>query len=301
MQNLINVKCLNPNCNNKFDIYKSSYDDKRKLYCCRKCRSEHHWMTTPLFEKKCFNPFCNVIIKRKFKQKIDGIKYCSSICRKNHKYQIFQEKLKDTIKSNCSVCNKELINKREPCGKLVPRKTCDECTKKISGRTASNATSKFKFLYKNDKNFYNKMRKIHKENGKKYKEKIKKFGLFPKWIEWYKNFSKLGQSKTENKVVDYLKSKASKVERSYQISNMFVDIYVPDKNLIIECFGDYWHMNPLKYKPANFNTSTKRTAKEQWEKDKRRRLFMESNGYKVVELWESEINNGDYKKLDIYM
>jgi hypothetical protein len=31
---------------------------------------------------------------------------------------------------------------------------------------------------------------------------------------------------------------------------------------------------------------------EQWEKDRCRRMFMENNGYKVVELWESEINSG---------
>jgi very-short-patch-repair endonuclease len=60
-------------------------------------------------------------------------------------------------------------------------------------------------------------------------------------------------------------------------------------------------MSPERYKDSDYNKITKRTAKEQWEKDKRRRLFMESNGYKVVELWESEINRGDYKKLDIYM
>jgi len=29
--------------------------------------------------------------------------------------------------------------------------------------------------------------------------------------------------------------------------------------------------------------------------------MLESKGYKVVELWENEINNGDYKKLDIYI
>ena len=82
---------------------------------------------------------------------------------------------------------------------------------------------------------------------------------------------------------------------------MFVDIYVPDKNLVIECFGDYWHMSPSKYSATDYNKSTKRTAAEQWEKDRKRKLFMESKGYKVVELWEHEINNGDYRKLDIYI
>jgi very-short-patch-repair endonuclease len=240
-------------------------------------------------------------MRRKFIQKLERLKYCSSVCRKNHKHQIFQEKLKDTIKSNCSVCNKELINKREPCGKLVPRKMCDVCIKKQSSLGVHKMTDKFKYLYRNDIKFYQKMRRIHKKNGKKYKEKIEKFGLFPKWVEWYKKFDSFGKSKIEYKVADYIKSKGLEFQQCHQISNMFVDLYIPTKKLVIECQGTYWHMSPERYKDSDYNKITKRTAKEQWEKDKRRRLFMESNGYKVVELWESEINNGDYKKLDIYI
>lgn len=190
---------------------------------------------------------------------------------------------------------------REPCGKLIPRKICDKCNKKENQQKVIKATEQFKFLMKNDSVFKEKMKVIQKKTGAKMKERYKKEGLPKAWVEWYKKFATFGKSKIEDKVADVIKDKVSKIERLYSISNMFVDIYIPDKNLVIECLGDYWHMNLIKYSSTDYNKSTKRTALEQWEKDKKRRLFMESKGYKVVELWESEINNEDYKKLDIYI
>jgi very-short-patch-repair endonuclease len=259
-------------------------------------------MITPLFEKKCLNPECIIIIKRKFKQQIDKINYCSPLCRHNHKDKIFQEKLKDTIKSNCKICDKELVVNREPCGKLIPRKICDKCNKKENQLKALNATARVKYLYNNDKTFRKKRKEIYIQTGKKMKERYAVEGLPKAWLNWYQKHSKIGKSKLEDKLYKYIRSKiSSKPERWYPISNMFVDIFIPEKNLVIECFGDYWHMNPSKYSCHDYNSSTKRTAEEQWKKDKNRKLFMERNGYKVVELWESEINDGDYKKLDIYI
>ena len=133
------------------------------------------------------------------------------------------------------------------------------------------------------------------------KNRYKVEGLPKSWMNWYRNFSSLGKSKIEDTVVEIVQQRVSRIERSYPISNIFVDIYIPEKNLVIECLGDYWHMNPSKYSATDYNKSTKRTAKEQWDKDKRRKLFIESKGYKIVEIWENEINHGDYKKLDIYI
>ena len=157
------------------------------------------------------------------------------------------------------------------------------------------------YKYKNDKNYKNRIDAQRKEVGKKMRDRYEKYGLPKKWVEWYEKFSKFGKSKLEDKVFDYITKKTNKVERWYPISNMFVDIFIPEKKLVVECHGDYWHMNPSKYNSDDYNKSTKRYAHEQWKKDKSRKLFMESGGYNVVELWENEINRGDYKKLDIYL
>ena len=299
MSKLLTIKCGNPNCQNTFPLYPSELG--RKLYCCGKCGSEHHWMITPLFEKKCINPACNVIIKRKFQQQIDKINYCSSKCRHDHKNTLFVESLNDTIKSRCRVCKTELTTKREPCGKLIPRKICDECNKKESREKTAKMTEKFLILMKTDEGFKRKMKKIFDANNKHLRAWMKIPENLKKWRMGCSKAFENGKSKIEDKAADYIKSKISKIERSYPISNMFVDIYVPEKNLVVECLGDYWHMTPQKYSPDDYNKSTKRTAKEQWDKDRRRKLFMESKGYRVVELWESEINRGDYQKIDIYI
>lgn len=67
-----------------------------------------------------------------------------------------------------------------------------------------------------------------------------------------------------------------------------VDIYVPSKKLIIECHGDYWHCNPKKYKASYYNPNVHLTAKQIWKRDKHRSKDMESSGYNVNIVWESD-------------
>jgi len=67
----------------------------------------------------------------------------------------------------------------------------------------------------------------------------------------------------------------------------YVDFFLPDFMLIIECDGDYWHNLP-----------------KQIDKDKRRDLMATLQGYETLRLWEHEIN-GDIsmcaEKLSIAM
>lgn len=72
------------------------------------------------------------------------------------------------------------------------------------------------------------------------------------------------------------------------------DILIEDKKIVIEIYGDYWHANPKIYKEKDIFYIFKRngqTAREIWEHDKIRKCHIESFGYKVIELWESDIEN----------
>lgn len=60
-----------------------------------------------------------------------------------------------------------------------------------------------------------------------------------------------------------------------RIGRYSVDFYIPDKNLIVECDGDYWHSLPGMP-----------------EKDARKDAFLTGKGYKIVRLLGSQI----YKK-----
>jgi len=63
------------------------------------------------------------------------------------------------------------------------------------------------------------------------------------------------------------------------------DILIPLTKTIIECDGDYWHGNPEKFPNLN------ELQKSQVEEDKIRTKELQEKGYRVIRLWEEEIDN----------
>lgn len=58
-------------------------------------------------------------------------------------------------------------------------------------------------------------------------------------------------------------------------------------NLIIEYYGDYWHMNPELYDPRHVLPSGL-TAQEKWEEDEIRLNSIKDAGYRVIIVWEKQ-------------
>lgn len=87
------------------------------------------------------------------------------------------------------------------------------------------------------------------------------------------------------------------------INNKSFDIVI-DKN-IIEVQGDFWHANPKKYKPDDvlkFPSKKRPTAKEIWKKDEEKKQIVEKLGYKILYLWESDLNKtSDYNLYKILL
>ena len=66
-----------------------------------------------------------------------------------------------------------------------------------------------------------------------------------------------------------------------------VDFYLPDKKLVVQCDGDYWHNRPGAQ-----------------ERDKRQDKVLTQNGYTVIRLWEHDINNNlenSFKQIKQYV
>jgi len=78
-------------------------------------------------------------------------------------------------------------------------------------------------------------------------------------------------------------------EIQYKIKRYKVDFYIPKENKVIEVYGDYWHCNPKKYDPDYYNSSLEKTARKTWEYDKKRLEKIQSLGYEVEVIWESDI------------
>lgn len=70
-----------------------------------------------------------------------------------------------------------------------------------------------------------------------------------------------------------------------------VDGYDPKTKTIYEFNGDYWHGNPAIYKSTDINKMNKLSFGDLLEKTEAKRNKLESAGYTVISIWES-----DYKK-----
>ena len=66
------------------------------------------------------------------------------------------------------------------------------------------------------------------------------------------------------------------------------------KQILLEVNGDYWHANPEKYNKydmISYPNGVLIKAGDIWKKDFNKKHLAESNGYKVVSIWEKEINS----------
>ena len=64
---------------------------------------------------------------------------------------------------------------------------------------------------------------------------------------------------------------------------------VNNKKHIIEVYGDYWHCNPKLFKEDFYHPQLKQTAAEKWAADDQRKQYLESLGYTVTVVWESDL------------
>jgi len=76
------------------------------------------------------------------------------------------------------------------------------------------------------------------------------------------------------------------------ICNKFlVDVFIPDKNIVIQWDGDYWHGNPIKLKDGM--PDKRQTRRMNF--DKSQDTYMIKAGYTVLRFWEHDVKNNKNK------
>lgn len=75
-----------------------------------------------------------------------------------------------------------------------------------------------------------------------------------------------------------------------RVGNYKPDYLNEETKHIIEVYGDYWHCNPNNFNPDFYHPQLKKTAKEKWEEDLKRKQVLESMGYQVTVVWESDLD-----------
>src|SRR5579885_592261 len=79
-----------------------------------------------------------------------------------------------------------------------------------------------------------------------------------------------------------LESREINFEKQKRIGRYLVDIYLPERNLVLECDGCWWH-GCLE---CGYDYDLHKAFRE---KDKKRTMYIESKGYQVIHLWQHDI------------
>lgn len=148
---------------------------------------------------------------------------------------------------------------------------------------------------------------------KKYGEEEGRKKFEERQIKWQKSLKKhfeyYGDGRSpQSEFAIYL---IGRIYRSLKLRKPLTEKYITDKttkrsyaydfcykNIIIEFNGDYWHMNPAKYKADDINRTTKQRAADKWNEDAYKKALAEKYGYKVLVIWESEFNKSMKETLD---
>ena len=107
-------------------------------------------------------------------------------------------------------------------------------------------------------------------------------------FEFAENRSKRSISKKETKWLDSLGIETIIRQHRFDDINKVVDGFDPTTNTVYLFHGDFWHGNPDFYNPEDINPRTKTTFGALYEATLQYEALMQSQGYQVERIWESE-------------
>ena len=166
-------------------------------------------------------------------------------------------------------------------------------------------------------NYNKKCAELHPESHKIHMEKLHN-GCIKFWnnlsenelAEWcYKvQLGKLNNniydSKLENRFCELLNDLNISYIRQFHLkgSTHPYDFRLLNTKIIIEINGDYWHANPNKYNEDDIISypGKKLKAKEVWEVDNKHISYANKCGFKVINIWEEQMNNMSNEQLSNY-
>lgn len=127
--------------------------------------------------------------------------------------------------------------------------------------------------------------KVVTKTRKNLGEEAYKAQLREKGIKGYQTLVKKGTEKIlnnfEQEMIATLEQQGFKCIPQFEIDKWYYDCFIPEKNLIVEFDGDYWH--PKTLVECN-NTRLKR----QWNIDRKKERIAREKGFNLVRVRESE-------------
>lgn len=158
------------------------------------------------------------------------------------------------------------------------------CAKKILGKKTSEEV-------KSKQSASAKTRKIHGHTGKKHSEETIEI-LREKTAERYRDGTFKRETSIHLKVREFLSQLdlACSPEEEFTLKYFSLDFAFPDKKLAIECQGTYFHIDPRFYP----NGPVSKVQRRNFGRDVAKKKYLDRMGWTMLELWETEINNGQF-------
>jgi G:T-mismatch repair DNA endonuclease (very short patch repair protein) len=103
----------------------------------------------------------------------------------------------------------------------------------------------------------------------------------------FQGIAKARRSRTniERETASALSSLGLQFSVQYPLGYYKVDFFLSVERVVIECQGDYWHCNPAVYT----NGPTNAIQRNSIDRDRRKRIYLEKCGLRVIELWGRDI------------
>jgi hypothetical protein len=108
-------------------------------------------------------------------------------------------------------------------------------------------------------------------------------------LQWKSGIHKVTyKSKGQIEVANMFRNEGFCVEEEFFINGKPYDVFVKDKNLIVEFNGTYWHRDPRFYDVSSI-------CQEKWNYDKNKLDIAKQNGYNVFVIWQYDWEHSNDK------
>ena len=211
-------------------------------------------------------------------------KYCSRKCWNTKRPTCVKRYIKT---KKCKWCKSEFDTKEKTQLFCSPN-----CVNEWQGRNKS------KYICKTCGNEFGLSKSL--AESRNYEIKFCSIDCRNKDLEWQKSYIKANLKQQNNKGLNKLEKLGNEIlndlniDYEYQVllfDKFLVDVLIPEKNIVIQWDGDYWHGHPTKLK----NGKPDKRQKKRMDLDKSQDSYMKKSGYTVLRFWENEVKTNKNK------
>lgn len=283
------IKCTQ--CDKEFHKSPSQIKASKNHFCEKEC---HHIWRREQGKLSRTDKVCDFCEKEfsVINSKADHTRFCSRKCRlKGYKVKY--------IELECEYCNKKFTRNKTRTSEIS---FCDrECSEKWNSEFNNNQVLIKCLICDREFNVQNNRAKTAKSCSKDchYKWLSEHYAKSEEGLEHYRNNGittllnkKYSETRPERIMSEFLiHNHISFIPQHLMYDKFVVDFYLPESNMVIEVFGDYWHGSPDFYGESEGLKPLSKQQIKQKGKDRAREAYLKKCGHEFIILWEDDIYN----------